>query len=175
MSTVDSAEEGCASCGIAALDNVKLKKCACKLVQYCGVECQRNHRPHHKKACKKRLAEIREDLLFMQPDGSHRGECPICCLPLPLDVRWFELNACCCKIICIGCVYANMKREIEAGLEHRCAFCREPATKTGECEERLMKRVEANDPVALCKLGSICHYERGQYDAAFEHYTKAAE
>jgi hypothetical protein len=48
---------------VAKVDNVKLKKCACKLVKYCSVDCQRNHRPLHKRACKKRLAEIRFDAL----------------------------------------------------------------------------------------------------------------
>jgi len=57
----------CAACGIAANDDVKLKKCAaCELVRYCGVECQREHRPQHKRACKKRVAELREEILFRQ-------------------------------------------------------------------------------------------------------------
>ena len=71
--TMDSveADEVCASCGIAAGDNIKLKICtACKLVKYCSVDCQKNHRPQHKKACKKRAAEIRDDDLFTQPEGS---------------------------------------------------------------------------------------------------------
>jgi hypothetical protein len=50
----------CASCGKTELFGVKLKFCtACKLVKYCGVECQKNHRPEHKKACKKRAAELK--------------------------------------------------------------------------------------------------------------------
>jgi hypothetical protein len=77
----EAADEVCASCGIAQVDDTKLKKCACNLVKYCGVECQTNHRLQHKKACKKRLAELRDDKLFTQPDESHWGECPICCLP----------------------------------------------------------------------------------------------
>src|SRR5210317_934204 len=91
----------CASCGKAEVDDVKLKICtACKLVKYCSVECQKNHRPQHKKACKKRMAEIRDDKLFTQPDGSY-GECPICCLPLPIDENKFGLYSCCCKRICM--------------------------------------------------------------------------
>ena len=35
-----AADEVCASCGKAALDDVKLKKCACKIVKYCSIECQ---------------------------------------------------------------------------------------------------------------------------------------
>ena len=47
----------CASCGKGG-DN--LKKCtACKLVKYCGVACQRAHRPKHKKECQRRALELR--------------------------------------------------------------------------------------------------------------------
>src|SRR6056300_1491867 len=77
----------CASCGKAALDDVKLKKCACELVKYCSVDCQKNHRSQHKRACKKRLAEIRDDNLFKEPDESHLGDCPICFLPLPIKTE----------------------------------------------------------------------------------------
>ena len=64
----------CANCGKAEVDDVKLKLCACNLVKYCSVSCQKNHRSQHKKACKKRLAELRDDKLFRQPDESHLGE-----------------------------------------------------------------------------------------------------
>ena len=75
----------CASCGIAGVDDMKLKKCtACHLVRYCSVKCQKEHRPKHKKVCKKRAAELRDEILFKQPDGSDLGDCPICCLPLRL-------------------------------------------------------------------------------------------
>ncbi|KAK1734951.1 hypothetical protein QTG54_014411 [Skeletonema marinoi] len=64
----------CASCGVAEVDEIKLKKCtACKSVRYCSVKCQRNDRPKHKKACKKRAAEIRDKILFRQPESSHLG------------------------------------------------------------------------------------------------------
>src|SRR5210317_664982 len=125
MSSVD-ANEVCACCGKAAVDDVKLKKCACNLVKYCSVDCQKNHRPQHKKTCKKRLAEIRDDALFAQPEISHYGECPICCLPIPMDDNKSKINSCCCKIFCNGCSYANKKREWEQGLEYKCPYCREP-------------------------------------------------
>eukprot|EP00986_Skeletonema_menzelii_P005632 scaffold2088_cov77-Skeletonema_menzelii.AAC.1 len=68
----------CASCGAAGGDDIKLKKCtACYLVQYCSVKCQRDHRPKHKKACKKRMAELRDEILFKQPESNHLGDCPI--------------------------------------------------------------------------------------------------
>jgi TPR repeat protein len=37
-----------------------------------------------------------------------------------------------------------------------------------------MKRAKANDPFALCKMGKLCDDE-GDYEGAFEYYTKAAE
>src|SRR6056300_764178 len=118
-------DEVCASCGVAGVDNVKLKKCACNLVKYCSVDCQKNHRPQHKKACKKRLVELRDDKLFKLPDESHLGECPICCLPLPLDTRKSRSYDCCTQSVCLGCLSANIEREMEEGLESRCPYCRE--------------------------------------------------
>jgi hypothetical protein len=148
-------EEVCASCGITARDDVTLKICtACKLVKYCSVDCQKNHRPHHKRGCKKRVAEIRDDRLFKQPEESHLGECPICCLPLSLDENKFSVYSCCCNRICNGCAYANQKREIEQGLETRCPHCREPLPETEEeAQQNTMKRAKANDPVAMLQRG----------------------
>ena len=78
----------CASCGVAGGDDIKLKKCDCKLVKYCSVKCQRDHRPKHKKECKKRAAELRDEILFKQPESSsYLGDCPICYLPLSIDVK----------------------------------------------------------------------------------------
>ena len=67
------------------------------------------------------------------------------------------------------------KREMEQGLEHRCPFCREPVPETKEeADQNLMKRVKANDPVAMVDIGySLC--KEGDYDSAFEYWTKAAE
>ncbi len=163
----------CASCGKAAADDITLKLCAaCKLVKYCSVECQKNHRQQHEKACKKRAAEIRDDKLFQQPDESHLGECPICFLPLPLD-KW-AVTSCCCKTICKGCEYANDLRIEEEGLEQRCVYCREPLPTTDEeVNQNYMERVKANDPVAFFNMGSNC-YRDGDYEGAIPHWTKAA-
>jgi TPR repeat protein len=165
----------CACCGKAEVDDVKLKICtACRLVKYCSVDCQKNHRPQHKKACKKRAAEIRDDNLFTQPDESYLGECPICCLPLSIDENKSGINSCCCKRICFGCSYANQLRELEQGLEQKCPYCREPLPKTqDEANQNLMKRVKANDLNALRQMGNSCH-EKGDYERAFEYWTNAA-
>ncbi len=166
----------CACCGKPADDDIKLKICtACKLVKYCSVECQKNHRPKHKKACKKKAAELRDDKLFTQPDESFLGECPICCLPLPIDLNKSGVNSCCCKWICNGCKLANKKREWEQGLEPRCVYCREPMPKTQEeADQNFMKRAKANDPIALFNMGSKCRKE-GDSEGTVQYWTKAAE
>ena len=122
------------------------------------------------------MAKIRDDNLFRQPERSNYGECPICCLPLPLDVDKYVITACCCKIICKGCDYATQLREWEEGLEHKCSFCREPVPATSllqESEDMVMKRVEADDPNALCFIGRE-RRDLGDYEGAFEYLTKAA-
>jgi TPR repeat protein len=172
----DTSLSFCASCGTAECDDIKLKKCtACKSVRYCGVKCQKNHRPQHKRACKKRAAELRDELLFKQPESTHLGDCPICMIPLPLDTKKFTLMSCCSKVICNGCDHANMKRELQDKLVEKCPFCRKPAPKTEkEMEEDIMKRIEANDPLAMRERGIEC-YNKGDYSSAFEYFSKAAK
>jgi len=50
----------------------------CKSVRYCSVKCLTDHRSQHKRECKKRAAELRDEILFKQPESSHKGDCPIC-------------------------------------------------------------------------------------------------
>ena len=167
----------CASCGIAGVDDVKLMDCGggCDIVKYCSDDCQENHREQHEEDCKKRAAEIRDDNLFTMPDGSHLDECPICCLPLPLGPEKHTMNACCSKSTCNGFNIANAMREIEAGLEQRCAFCREPVPKSQqEFDKRVMKRIKKNCPVAMTHLGIKCDLE-GDHESALEYLTNAAE
>ena len=81
----------------------------------------------------------------------------------------------CSKVICDGCNRANQKREMEIRREKSCPFCRKPFPETDEETGRLlMKRVEANDPNALCYEGWK-HRKEGDHTRAFEYYTKAAE
>ena len=165
----------CASCGIAGGDDDnKLKNCTgCYLVKYCSVKCQRDHRPKHKRECKRRAAELRDEILFKQPE-SHLGDCPICCLPLPFDPKKYVMMSCCSKSICVGCNYANQKREHEGRLQQKCAFCRQAAPSTDEeTIKQMMKRVEMNDPVAMRHMGTR-RYHEGDYNCAFEYLTKAA-
>ena len=165
----------CASCGVAEVDDVKLKDCDdCGLVRYCSDDCKEDHRPQHEEECKKRAAELKDEILFKQPEGSCYGDCPICCLPVPLELSKSTLYSCCSKRICKGCSYANQKREAEGRLRFKCPFCRTAVPNTGaEIIELLMKRIEANDPVAIRRIGTI-RYDEGDYNSAFEHWTKAA-
>jgi hypothetical protein len=174
---VAAADMCCASCGQAEIDDIKLKKCdnGCDLVKYCSDDCQNNHRPQHDEECKKRAAEIRDRDLFTQPDESHLGDCPICCLPLSICTSESSYMSCCSKSICLGCAHANQMREMEAGLRQRCAFCREPAPKSKEeNKKRVMERVKKNCPIAMGEMGKTRRRE-GDYETALEYLTKAAE
>ena len=89
----EAADNCCASCGIAEVDDIKSKECdGCDLVRYCSDECQKDHRPEHEAMCKERVAELRDEILFKQPESSHLGDCPICCLPTPIDDKKVHCN-----------------------------------------------------------------------------------
>ncbi len=168
-------EPCCASCGITEGDDVKLMKCtACKLARYCSVACQKEHRGKHKRECKKRAAEIRDEILFMQPESSHLGDCPICLLPLSIDGAKYTTTMCCFKVVCRGCALANDRREIRESLERKCPFCRHPLPKSqADIDLGIKKRAESNCPVALRWMGDV-YYTKGDYGSAFQYYTKAA-
>ena len=165
----------CASCGIAEIDDIKLVPCdGCDLVKYCSDECKRDHKSEHKEECKTRAAELRDELLFKQPESTHKGDCPICMVPLPIHGNKSVIYCCCSKLICYGCVVANTQRNMEMRLPHSCPFCRESTFITDEEQDKLeMKRIEMNDPVAICKEGGK-QYDKGEYRSAFEYWTKAA-
>jgi len=167
----------CASCGVAEDGNIniKLKKCnACHSVRYCSVECQKEHRPQHKAECKKRAADMRDEILFKQPESSHLGDCQICCLPHSIDHKKSSLSACCTKWICNGCLVANVIRERKEKLEQKCVFCRKKSNLTAKESELLFnKRIEANDPNALRQMGTMCGAQ-GNFAKSMEFLTKAA-
>ncbi|KAK1746715.1 zf-MYND and TPR domain-containing protein [Skeletonema marinoi] len=173
---VEADDSCCASCGVAEIDDIKLTECSdCDLVRYCTDACQKGHKSQHQQECKKRAAELREELLFKQPESTHRGDCPICCLPLSLDRTKSIMTSCCCKVICKGCDYANYLREEEAKLGHSCPFCRKPVPSTDkQCDKQILKRIAANDPVAMLRKG-IEQHRKGDYGSAFEYYVKAAK
>ena len=135
----------CASCGKEEGEDINLKACvACKLVKYCNRGCQTAHRPQHKKACKKRAAELHDEALFKDPLPPE--ECPICCLPLS-GIKDTLFKTCCGKIICDGCELAVTIKDYERGKKKEdigmCPFCRTPAPLSNEEEaERIKKLME---------------------------------
>jgi tetratricopeptide (TPR) repeat protein len=176
MSNAAEVEAGknnvCANCGVAEVDDTQLEDCGgCDLVKYCSEKCTENHREQHEEECQKRVQELHDKKLFRQSDGSHRGECPLCFLPLPLDPKKSTFYSCCSKTICDGCEYAHYMSD---GGDN-CPFCREPAPEEDdEHRKRMMKRVKANDPAAISEIGTKL-YREGDWDSAFEYYMKAAE
>ena len=102
------------------------------------------------------------------------GDCPICCVPLPLDDKKSSLYTCCCKLICNGCGYAGTSRQFQENMEQTCPFCRQTLPKTrAEFKKNLMNRIAVNDPVAMRQLG-FKHFLEGDCDGAFKYWTKAA-
>ena len=162
----------CANCGVAEVDDIKLMDCdGCDLVKCCSDKCKQDHREKHEEGCKKRRKELHDNKLFTQPERSHLEECPLCFLPMQLDPTKRSFYSCCSSYICDGCDYSN---DMSNGGD-RCPFCREPAPKDDkEHEKRIVKRVKANDPAAMCYLGTK-RYHEGDHDKAFEYWTKAAE
>ena len=168
-----------ANCGQEGGDGLKLKNCtACLLVKYCCVDCQEAHRKQHKKACKKRAAELKDEKLYGQ--GQERPEadfCPICLLAIPFPVEdHAELRECCIKLVCNGCSLAASKQ----GFGAACPFCRTPDSKNDEeALAMIQKRVAARDPEAMVHLGDV--HINGVYglekneSRAFELWTEAAE
>jgi hypothetical protein len=194
----------CAECGKEEGDAISLKACkSCWLVKYCNAECQRNHWAKHKKVCKLRAAELRDEALFKDPPP--KEDCPICFLPMPVQlincvslppatISSVPINdcaneheelakidtkhyySCCGTSICGGCIFTFCM----SGMLETCPFCKsEQYTKTDEDRvEELMKRVEVNDAGAIYALGN--HYNNGNIglqqdrEKALELWTQAA-
>jgi len=157
MSTDTDGIDKCAACGKEGGDS--LKACtACHMVKYCSRDCQISHRKEHKKACKKRAAELYDEKLFkeVEPD-----ECPICMIPMSFSSNDSSIvqaifKSCCGKIICRGCIYAMWTSE-EKDL---CAFCRTPPPDTDEEEvERLRELMDKGNDEAFSQLAG--YYARG--------------
>ena len=128
----------------------------CRLVKYCGVECQKTHRQQHKKACKQRAGELKEEQLYSQGIERPEGDfCPICTLPIPLPMGEYSVfSACCMKRICKGCDWAAQKRGM-----HDCPFCRTTKPKNdADMLAMIQARVEKNDPEATSFLGEYYCY-----------------
>mmetsp|Transcript_10766 Transcript_10766/g.23860 ORF Transcript_10766/g.23860 Transcript_10766/m.23860 type:complete len:320 (-) Transcript_10766:301-1260(-) len=182
---IKNSMDNCAACGKAGHG---LKKCvACKMVKYCDITCQKNHRPSHKKECRKRAAELHDEALFKQPTME---DCAICFLPISCGVIDAHYQSCCGKTVCHGCIYTvgkEMEKENrirssgnKALLNLCCPFCRtQKWTKDEEGLRRIKKRMESNDADAFILMGWA--YHNGSYGLTqdrkkgFEHWLKGSE
>ena len=172
-------KETCANCGKDSDGGAaKLKDCtACRLVKYCGVDCQRAHRKQHKKACKKRAAELEDERLYSQGLERMEGDfCPICTLPIQLRMEAHSVfNPCCMKKICKGCDLTAKKRGIDD-----CPFCR-TRLPDNDADALAMShaRMAKKDPQAFSFLAGQYYYGnlglQKDMQRAVELWTEAAE
>ena len=171
----------CANCGEGEESSGNLKACtACKMVKYCNRDCQIAHRPQHKKKCKKRAAEIRDEKLCQEPPPPE--ECPICMLPPPLydNATGMAFNSCCGKLICIGCIHTM--RETGGKNMKLCPFCKAPSARSPEEDvERVKKLMEKGNAYAFymlagCYIKGIMGLPQDEAKAkANELYIKAGQ
>ena len=177
MSTAALPDSVCANCDKGEECSGDLKSCtACQMVKYCNRDCQIAHRPQHKKACKKRATELFDKKLFKEHPP--REDCPICFLPLPLDLGQSAFESCCGKLICSGCTHSMR----ETGGENMmlCPFCKTPNAESDEEEvRRTEKLMERGDAHAFNQLAR--YYDDGTMGLpqdqakANELYLKAGE
>jgi hypothetical protein len=73
----------CAECGEEGGDSLKTCK-SCRQIKYCNSNCQKNHWSKHKKVCKQRAAELRDEALFKDPPP--KEDCAICFIPMPFKL-----------------------------------------------------------------------------------------
>ena len=173
----------CANCGKEG-DDVNNICNKCKQVKYCNATCKKKHRSKHKKHCEEHVrlaAELNDKELFKQPPP--KEDCPICFLRIPSNIpgtnqaqqllhTGSKYQSCCGKVICSGCIHAplydNQGNKVD---NQKCPFCRTPTpTSIEEGIERLKKRIEAEDSIAMYCLG-LYHF-RGEGGLA-QNYTKA--
>jgi len=127
----------CAACGKEG-NSDDMNNCnKCNMVKYCNAACKKKHRTKHKKACERRVAELREEQLFKEVEPE---ECPLCFLPLPLNASQSTFQSCCGKIICNGCIYAMQMSEGK----DLCAFCRTPPAKDNKEQLKRVKKLMDN-------------------------------
>jgi len=175
---LDSEINKCVNCGKEGSEVTNTCN-KCNSVMYCNAACKKKHRHKHKKQCQRRLAEMRDELLFTQPKRAE--DCPICFLRLPSLGTGHIYMPCCGKVLCSGCmctpVYDDQGNVIK---EKTCPFCRTPVpTSNKETIKRFEKRMELNDPRAIYNMG--IYYAKGMYGLRpnqakmLELYHRAAE
>jgi len=183
----DNTVSVCANCGKEGSSIEINNMCnKCKQVKYCNAACKKKHRHKHKKDCEEyvrlaaeQAAKLHDEKLFKQPPP--KGDCSICFQQLPYLASGYRYQTCCGKVICSGCgyapVYDNQGNKVDS---KKCPFCRTPHPKSDEeAVERLKKRSEADDAIAIYNLG-VFHQEGlhgfpQDYKKALENWYRAGE
>ena len=174
-----AAKDGCcAHCGRAKMEGTELTPHSCNYCDlnhwYCSVTCQQKHRETHELIYKSAMKMLqRNKILFKQPDSSHLGDCPICCLPIPFQGDLHTMFNCCCKIICTGCFLADFAPLGKVRSKHRCPFCRKILSRN-EVNKNLLERIKADDSGAMVRSAELLA-KRGDYSNSFKYLSKAAE
>ena len=126
------------------------------------------------------LAAARNLQQRLMASGHERPEgdtCPICYLYIgsPLN-KYSEVNFCCMKRVCNGCILAAMQR----GMNGLCEFCRTTIINDDASQlAMIQKRVDKGDAEAIGGLGNLYyHGDLGlarDVPRAIELWTEAAE
>lgn len=114
---------------------------------------------------------------------AEREECPICLIPLPINVKEITFMSCCGKRICFGCTCKHAVTDVKNGApldEHKCAFCQQIVKVTAKIHiKRLKKLMKKNIPKSFIQMAN--RYKTGtdgvlQSDTrVLEMYIRAAE
>ncbi|KAL7527837.1 hypothetical protein ACHAXR_002155 [Thalassiosira sp. AJA248-18] len=115
----------------------------------------------HKKACKKRAAELHNDALFRPLEPNE--DCPICFLPLPHHVTHKMWMSCCGKELCLGCIHAA--DELDEDGVATCPFCRALSPKDMDEWDALMdRRMQKGDCISFNCMASMYLYGKWDYE-----------
>ena len=123
------------------------------------------------------IAKLEEELRDVELFGplEEREECPVCFVPMPLDLSHWSHPPCCSKIICHACARAAGARR-----QFNCAFCRAPVSGDEALrQQQLRKRIESGDTWAMYILAN--NYKNGNKGlpkddiAAMNLWLQAAE
>ena len=156
----------CAFCDKVITDDEEVITCGCcEAAIYCRRKCQKSHWSTHQRDCELRSVVLQDDLLFQQPAKTHLGDCPLCCLPIPVlecydggsfllnERNFYKLYPCCMKIVCHGCISARSLVERSVGISPNCPFCSRSFTSMEKGLELIKTEAEEGNALAICEYG----------------------
>ncbi|KAL7554594.1 hypothetical protein ACHAWF_018084 [Thalassiosira exigua] len=136
-------------------------------VENCGETRQELSPSERNQGCKEGACSLKrfDQDLFKEPP--RRDDCPICLQQLPLNRTKWKLQACCGRMMCLGCSFELIK----GSLRGKCPFCRASHTSSvAKVMEWTQTRVEAKDANVIDFLGNC--YSMGLH--GFPHDSRRA-